>query len=247
MSEHAVLAHEVHVHLGDAHVLSNISLEIAPGAFVALLGPNGAGKSTFIHALLGLAPVTAGTLEIYGHTPGKQPRTLTGYIPQSTSRGSDFPATVIELVATGIRGAWPYRITIGERERALHALDRVGLADFAARSLHTLSGGERQRAYLARCFAKEPKLLLLDEPAANLDIGSAAQLYHLLEHYQKETGATVLMVTHDWEGARVHASQVMLFDDGRAQLGSPEDLASESRLLAAFGHRGHLEASHDDA
>lgn len=224
--------------------LDNATFTIDPGAFVALLGPNGAGKSTLMRAVLGLTPTTSGALTVFGHVPGAQPRGMTGFIPQSTDKASTFPATVLELVVTGLRGSWPFRIKTSERVAALEALERVQLADFADRSLANLSGGERQRVYLARCFAKRPKLLLLDEPASNLDIAAAANLYHLLDDFHRETGATILLTTHDWEGARVHAKQVLLIERGRTTLGKPEELASDARLLQTFGHTGHVAASH---
>ena len=240
----AISANELTVRYGDFVAIDSATFEIAPGAFVAMLGPNGAGKSTLLRAVLGLTHTSAGSLSLFGHAPGKQPRGTTAFVPQSIDATDTFPATALDLVVTGIRGAGPFRIRSADRDAATEALARVGLADKVNRPLGDLSGGERQRVYLARCFVKRPKLLLLDEPASNLDIAAAANLYHLLDDFQKDSGATILMTTHDWEGARVHAKEVLLIEDGRVTLGSPDELASDKRLLETFGHVGHVAKTH---
>jgi len=121
----------------------------------------------------------------------------------------------------------------------------AGVAHVAGRAIATLSGGELQRVYLARCLVRRPRLLILDEPGAGMDLAGEAEMYHLLEDYRKASNATVLMITHDWEGARVHATHVLLMHQGLAGFGPPEEVAREERLLAVFGFTGHRAVSQE--
>ncbi|MCF6285300.1 MAG: ATP-binding cassette domain-containing protein, partial [Candidatus Hydrogenedentes bacterium] len=139
------------------------------------------------------------------------------------------------------------RISRTHRERALRVMERTGVGNLANQSVQALSGGELQRAFLARSLVSKPQLLLLDEPAAGMDICGEAAMYHLLCDYQAESGATVMMITHDWEGARCHADQVLLLNRTVVGFGSAQEAASEERLLSLFGHRGHVHETHAGA
>jgi zinc transport system ATP-binding protein len=96
-----------------------------------------------------------------------------------------------------------------------------------------------QRVYLARALARRPKLLLLDEPAAGVDIAGEADMYHLLDAYRRERGATIVMVTHDWAGALHHASRALLLNRGLLAYGPPQEVLTDANLRLAFGHLGH--------
>ena len=170
-----------------------------------------------------------------------------GYLPQLKTLDLTFPAVVLELVVSGLRHAWPWRIRNEEREAAIEALRLTGVDALAERPVAVLSGGELQRVYLARSLVGRPRLLLLDEPGAGMDVTGEAEMYHVLEAYRSETNATVLMVTHDWEGARAHATQVLLIDRALVGFGPPEEWADETRLLQVFGHKGHIGATHEDS
>jgi zinc transport system ATP-binding protein len=143
-----------------------------------------------------------------------------------------------------MRGEWPARIRPAEREAAVAALARTGAERLAMQSVTSLSGGEWQRVHLARCLARGSKLLLLDEPASGLDVAGQGAFFHLLEDFREETGATILMVTHDWEGVRAHADEVLLVQGGTVQHADPADLADEHALLELFGHVGHIRETH---
>ena len=242
----AVTVHDVSVAFSGHRALEDITLSVEPGAFVAVIGPNGGGKTTLLNVILGIAKPSQGSVKLFGETPVALPAQDIGYVPQRKTLDTSFPATVLELVVTGLRGTWPWRVTGKERDAACEALGRTGVGQVAALPVAKLSGGQLQRVYLARAMVRRPKLMILDEPAAGMDVVGEAAMYHLLSDYQKETGATVLMITHDWEGARCHASDVLLLNRRVIGFGAPDVVAREENLLQEFGHAGHIEATHGD-
>ncbi len=246
MSAIAVEARGLSVRFGDYLALNTLDLAIAAGSYVAVIGPNGSGKSTLLNALLGVLAPTTGTVRLFGHAPQAAPASAIGYLPQLKTLDRAFPAVAFELVVSGIRQSWPWRVRREERERALAALAQTGVADVADRPISALSGGQLQRVYLARSLVNRPKLLMLDEPGAGMDVAGEAGMYHLLEDYQRATQATVLMVTHDWEGARTHATHALLVDRGLVAFGPAAEVATPERLLRLFGHAGHVHATHGD-
>ncbi|NUM52340.1 MAG: metal ABC transporter ATP-binding protein [Candidatus Hydrogenedentes bacterium] len=244
MSAPAIEATRVSVRFGEVDALRGVSFAAPEGAFVALIGPNGAGKTTLLNVVLGLQRAHSGSVSIFGKPPDTLPAELLGYVPQVKTLDRSFPGRALELVVTGIRRSWPWRIASADRDAALAAMERTGVARIADRPIAKLSGGELQRVYLARALVRGPKLLVLDEPGAGMDIAGEAEMYHILERDRRDRGATVLMITHDWEGARTHASHVLLMDRGLAAFGAPSEVAREERLLQVFGYAGHKAASH---
>jgi zinc transport system ATP-binding protein len=244
MTPPAIEAERVSVRFGDFDALRGVSFAVPECAFVALIGPNGAGKTTLLNVVLGLQKIDHGSVRMFGNAPEALPPEALGYIPQVKTIDRSFPGRALELVITGIRRTWPLRISAADRAAALAAMERTGIARVADRPIAKLSGGELQRVYLARALVRNPKLLVLDEPGAGMDIAGEAEMYHILEHYRRDRGATVLMITHDWEGARTHASHVLLMDRGLAAFGAPAEVAREDRLLQVFGYAGHKAASH---
>ncbi|TBH20671.1 metal ABC transporter ATP-binding protein [Thermus thermamylovorans] len=225
------------VRFGEFPALEGVSLAVPEGAFVAIVGPNGAGKSTLLKALLGLVPFL-GEVRVFGRPLGEADPRWFGYVPQIKTFDRSFPALALELVATGLLGRWPFRLSPGAREEALRALARVGAEGLAHRPLGRLSGGQLQRVYLARALIRRPRLLLLDEPATGVDRVGEVDLYRYLEAYQRESGATVLMITHDWEAAH-HATHVLVLNRKVVGFGPPERALSEECLRQAYGHLGH--------
>lgn len=240
----AVRATEISVRFGEYQALDNVSLCLDEGAFLAIIGPNGAGKSTLLNVLLGIRAPDKGVVSLFDAPPTVFPGPLLGYVPQVKTIDRSFPARAVELVVTGLRRGWPWRVKRSERELALRAMQQVGVAQVADRPLARLSGGELQRVFLARVLVRRPKLLVLDEPAAGMDVSGEAEMYHILDHYRRETGATVLMITHDWEGARFHATHVLLLNRKVIGFGPPSEVVQEENLLRVFGHVGHIKASH---
>jgi len=241
-SSPVVSASGLGVRYGKNVVLEDITFTADPGDFVAIVGPNGGGKTTLIRVLLGLVTPDDGTVQVFGRTPSAKDASLMGYVPQVKGLDRTFPARAIDLVMTGVRQRWPFRIHAEDRKRAHEALSRVGAAALADRSLDGLSGGELQRVYLARTMARGPELILLDEPATGIDVAGAADLYDLLEEDQAARDTTIFMVTHDWNAAYHHATRVLLIDGRQVGYGAPEDVLTDECLRDAFGHMGHAHA-----
>lgn len=177
--------------------LEGVSLEVADGDYLGIIGPNGGGKTTLLKVILGLIHPTAGSVLVYGKSPGHAGVKI-GYVPQIAQMDRRFPITAFEVVLTGRLGRVPkplHRYTKADREAATQALERVGIAELAARPISALSGGEFQRLLIARALAAEPKLLLLDEPTASVDAASRERIYSLLGELSRSM--TVILVTHD--------------------------------------------------
>lgn len=243
-SESAVSFRDVSVTFGQHEILKQISFEIEQGQFVAVMGPNGAGKTTLLKSILGLVQPTSGDIKLYDSTPAKTPANEIVYVPQIKTLDRSFPAKAIELVVSGEFRAWPSWNKKATRDRALDALKKVGADHLAENPISTLSGGELQRIYLARCFLRLPRLVLLDEPATGIDIQGEADLYDFLEKYQEERSATVMMITHDWEAAFHHCSRILLLNRELISFATPEETVSDDCLRKAFGHVGHAHAMH---
>jgi len=224
---------------GEHDALRDVSFQVAAGRFVTILGPNGSGKTTLLKVLLGLEAPAAGTVRVLGQPPRSVAAGAVGYVPQIKTFDRSFPAVAVELVLSALHQRWPFGVGDDERTQAVQALDQVGARHLADRALGELSGGELQRVYLARSIIQDPDLLLLDEPATGVDRAGAHDLYDLLDAYQERTNATVLMVTHDWNVAYHHASDVLLLDRDQVSYGPPKEALSEDHLREAFGHVGH--------
>jgi len=242
MNEFAVEVTDLWVKFGDHVALSELELQVPRNSFVAIVGPNGAGKSTFLKVLLGLIPPTSGEVKIFGKSPRQVDPNLIGYVPQFKTMDRSFPAVSIELVYTGLSRKWPWRLSKDARSRACQALNQVGASHLANRPIGKLSGGELQRVCLARSIVRQPRLLMLDEPATGIDAVGEEDMYRMLEAYQNESGATVLMITHDWHAVTHHADYVLLLNRRQISFGSPNQALQEDHLRMAYGHIGHQHA-----
>ena len=195
--ETAIHIDNLSLYYGETAALTNVSLDINQGEFLGIIGPNGGGKSTLLKAILGLIPITTGSIQIYDQDPGKN-RTAVGYVPQFATMDRRFPIAAFEVVLTGRLkpGLSPFmKYSKTDKEMAYEQLRRVGIESLAKRQISELSGGEFQRLLIARALTVSPKLLLLDEPTASVDVSSREQIYHLLEELNKEM--TIVLVTHD--------------------------------------------------
>ncbi|MFW6120348.1 MAG: metal ABC transporter ATP-binding protein [Petrotogales bacterium] len=176
--------------VGNNIILKNVSFDIYRGTLIGIIGPNGAGKTTLVKAIVGDLEDYTGTVILNGKV---------GYLPQRTDFERSFPITVKEIVAMGLyekRG--PLRHFKKEDWKEIDGfLANVGIKHFKNRRIGTLSGGEYQRAMLARALAKQPDLLILDEPEAGIDEMGKASFYNLLDNLKKSKNISILMVTHD--------------------------------------------------
>lgn len=222
-------------------VLERVSFRIEPGEFVALVGPNGSGKSTLLKILLGLLRPDSGEVRLFGTEPDRfDDRWRLGYVPQRPALPRDFPATVEEVVSAGrlANRGWHRRLRSDDRDEIAHAITSVALDDLRDRRIGELSGGQQQRAFIAKAFAGQPELLVLDEPVAGVDAESQHRFAGSLTHLVDEHGAAVLLVSHEL-GAVAHAldrvivlKRTVLFD------GPPSELASQGVSLGV--HREDL-------
>lgn len=193
----------------DEPILQNVSFTVSEGEFVGLIGPNGGGKTTLLKLLMGFLEPSSGTISIFGKAANRYPNGV-GYVPQALHYDRHFPISVIDLVLGGRLSelSWTGRFSKEDKEIAYHALEQVKLADFCNRSFGTLSGGQAQRALIARALATQPKVLLLDEPLAAVDVQAEADFYDVLHTIRK--GLTIMMVTHDIQAIIQHVKRVLL-------------------------------------
>jgi iron complex transport system ATP-binding protein len=222
---------------GDA--VRDLSLSIPGGAVTAILGPNGSGKTTLLRLLLGVLRPQRGSIQVAGRPQGDYSRRelsrLVGLVPQDEHIPFDF--SVLEYV---LLGRAPYLHPLAspgaaDAALALEALHTAGLEGMHDRSLPTLSGGERQLAVLARVLAQQPRILLMDEPAAHLDLGNQGRLLELVRDLAA-AGATVVLTTHDPNLAAAVAGQVVLMAGGRVlEAGPAGEILSADKLSATFG------------
>lgn len=176
--------------------LENVTFDIAEKEFTAIIGPNGGGKTTMLKLALGLLAPHSGTVRVFGTAPAAARRRV-GYVPQQPQFDPAFPVTVADVILLARLGGKKKMGLFGaaDKSAARSALDAVNLAKLADRPFSSLSIGQRQRALIARAIACEPDLLLLDEPAANLDPSVQNELYELLHDLNQSL--TVVIVSHD--------------------------------------------------
>lgn len=219
--------------------LSDVSLAVSEGTHVALVGPNGAGKSTLLRLLTGVIHPKRGVASVLGRRAQDWRRRDMARQVAVVSQGGDavVALTVRDLVSMGrypYVGRWgPLRTEDHEAVQA--CLEVVDLAESAERDVRSLSGGELQRARLARALVQEPKLLLLDEPTAHLDLGHEARFMELVKQYTDKQSVTVVAVTHHLNVAARFADRMVLLAGGRVIMnGPPDEVLAPSLLEQAF-------------
>lgn len=215
--------------------LDGISLDVAEGALFALLGPNGSGKSTLLRVMLGELSTSSGGVTYAGRPSDSWGRreiaTQIAFVPQAEPMA--FPMTVRALVEMG---RYPHTGILGrmgphDREAIDEAMERAGVAELGGRSIRNLSGGERQRVRIARALAQEPKILVLDEPTAALDLHFEMETFELMRELTEERAFTVVVATHNLNLAARYATRLLLLAEGRIEaLGSPEDVITAETI-----------------
>ncbi|MEV4545455.1 MULTISPECIES: metal ABC transporter ATP-binding protein [Micromonospora] len=218
-------------------VLRDVSLTVTAGEVVAVLGANGSGKSTLIRAVLGLVPLSAGSVTLFDR-PLRRFRQWhrIGYVPQRLGAGGGVPATVREVVASGRLARRGVLRPPGAADRAAvdAALAAVGLADRARDPVATLSGGQQQRTLIARALAGRPELLVLDEPTAGVDAHSQEAFAGALRDFVAG-GGTVLLVAHELGPLRPLISRAVVVHEG--------GICHDGAVPEPAGH--HAEPDHD--
>ena len=225
----------------DEPVLTDVDIAVRPGEFVALVGPNGSGKSTLLQLLLGSLRPDAGRVWLFGRPPHEvTDRGRLGFVPQRPVLASEMPATVKEIVAAGrlARRGWWRPLTRADHDAITHALTAVGLEQMADRPVNELSGGQQQRAFIARAFASEPALLVLDEPTAGVDAESQLRFRDSLVHLIREHGGGVLLVSHELAAVADDVDRVVVLKGRVLFDGAPAALSASGVSLGV--HREDL-------
>ncbi|HUT23991.1 MAG TPA: ABC transporter ATP-binding protein [Sumerlaeia bacterium] len=221
--------------IGAKRILKGVSLRVDCGEYWSVVGPNGAGKTTLLKCLVRIHTGGAGRIRLKGKPLGayrqKELARLVGYVPQAS--GGLFPFTVREFVTMGrYPHLSPFSSVSREDERTVqHALEITGTAEFAERRLGTLSGGECQKVFLAAALAQGAEILLLDEPTAFLDYKHQAEILKLLRLLNKESGVTVVAVTHDINCAVLFSDRILALKGGAVAFrGTPREILDEAIL-----------------
>lgn len=220
------------------NVIENINLDILQNDFLAIIGPNGGGKSTLLKLILNLLKPKTG--KVIKHLKSDS----IGYVPQNTNLNIDFPITALEVVLMGHIGGKKQFFGYSKEQIscAMHSLEQVGMKDFAQNKISDLSGGQRQRVFIARALCANPKLILLDEPTASIDVKGQRDIYELLKKLNESI--TIVVVSHDISVLLNYAKNVAhinknlvyhhLKDNEKKQQITDEHLC-EVELLSALG------------
>ena len=220
---------------GDGLVLQDVDLVIPPATLVGVIGPNGSGKSTLLKAILGLAPVSTGTVLLDGR-PVSEQRDRVAYVPQREAVDWSFPVTAEQVVMMGRypRVGWLRMPGAQDRVAVRDALERVALADLGAAQIGSLSGGQQQRVFLARALVQEASVLLLDEPMTGVDQTTEQLIVNLLGEL-RDAGTTILHATHDLESAAEISDQLCFVNRRVVAYGPPAETFTPTILHATFG------------
>ena len=234
---------DMSVSLGGRPVLDRVSFSVEGGEFCGLIGSNGAGKTTLLRVILGLINPSSGRIVVSGGTHTRRNPQI-GYVPQKIVLEADMPLRARDLVGLGLDGHrfGISRPTPKRRLAVEEMLDAVGAAPFADARIGNLSGGEQQRVMIAQALICRPKLLLLDEPLANLDIRSAAEVVELLARIASEQHIAILLSAHDMNPLLPVMDRVVYLADGRAATGTTDQVVQTDTLSELYGH--HVEVIH---
>jgi len=223
----------------DQPVLKRLSARVGEGEFFIIIGPNGSGKTTLLKTICGIEPLQSGGINIFGRGIKRYTRTelakVLSFVPQTVPE--DFPFSVLQTV---MMGRYPHLGTLGIETRrdvdiALRSIDFCGIGALAGRKMNELSGGERQRVFIARALCQEPRLLILDEPTASLDLSHQVRVMDLMEKLKEEKGLTVVMVSHDVNLAAMYADRLLLMSSGEvAGVGTPREVLTFETLEKVY-------------
>lgn len=227
------------VKYGNNTAIADLSIAIQEGIYLGILGPNGSGKSTLLKSILGLLQPASGEIKILGRPQEKTDPKVIGYVPQIKTLDKTFPALAIELVLSGLSKNWVFRSSKQDRSKALKILEKLDSVEIAYRHLSELSGGQLQKIYLARSLVRNPKILLLDEPATGVDFVCETNFNSILSEYAEQNRITILMVTHDWTSAYHHSSHILLLNNHLVYYGTKDNAFTDENIKHTFSHLAH--------
>jgi iron complex transport system ATP-binding protein len=238
----------ISIKYGPCDVVRGVTFDLREGEIIALLGPNGAGKTTLVRALNGTVPVAGGEILLDGtrllsHSRREIARRVAVVAQENETK---FPVTVLEYVlagrfANGSAFGWETEQDINIAREALVNCD---LAEYESRLMNELSGGERQRVVLARALATDARVLLLDEPTANLDLAHQAMMFRLVRERCRGCNASAIVITHDLNLAAEFADRVMLLRGGEVfAFGTPEEVLTDATVREVYNVQVLLDAN----
>lgn len=224
------------IKIGGRAVLADVGFTIGQGEFIGVLGPNGAGKTTLMRAILGLLPLSSGSVRVFGGAPQRGNADI-GYVPQVRTVLPDLRVRGFDFVASSVRGQrWGVpSLTRDERRMIGKTLAAVGVEGLAGRPLAEMSGGERQRLLLAQALFGAPKLLLLDEPLISLDYRYQEAVIELVRSFARERNVTVLFSAHELNQLIGVLDRVLYLGNGQAALGTVAEVATAPVLSKLYG------------
>lgn len=223
------------VQLDNHPILQDISFEVPTGQTTAVIGPNGAGKSILLKALLRLIPKQSGDVSFFGipHERYREIAPLISYIPQKLPFDRSFPLTVAGFLS--LKSSRPFGATAEEKSRLEGLLKVVGMQEYHHHQISTLSGGQMQRVLLAYSLMDRPRLLILDEPSAGIDVQGQETIYNLLRRIQEQEHLTLLLVSHELEIVMQYATQVLCLNRKLLCAGAPREILSNELLQQMYG------------
>ncbi|KYC45357.1 MAG: Cobalamin import ATP-binding protein BtuD [Candidatus Methanofastidiosum methylothiophilum] len=207
MKQEIIKLEKVSFDYGDNRVLEDITLTVYDDDFLGIIGPNGGGKSTLLKLILGLLTPTEGNILLFNKSP-QEGRKYVGYVPQYTLVDRNFPINVEQVVLSGRIGQTDFLRRYSEKDRKIaeKSMDIMGIKEIKNTQIGKLSGGQLQRVLIARALSTEPKLLLLDEPTANIDVQAETNFYDFLHGLSEKMA--IILVTHDTGAISSHVKTI---------------------------------------
>jgi len=242
-ADDAVVFERAGIRLDHRFIWRGVDLRVAAGEFVAILGPNGAGKSTLLKALLGVLPLTEGTVRVFGR-PVHRGNDEVGYLPQRRRFDPDLRIRAVDLVRLGLDGArwgvplpsWLSQPAARSKQDRVDEMIRLVSAEaYADRPIGELSGGEHQRVLIAQALVTGARMLALDEPLESLDLNNQQAISSLIQRICHEQGVTVLLVAHDVNPILPFVDQVVYVAGGHLVSGKPQDVIKAETLTMLYG------------